>query len=239
MRGLGLLAAAALLLSGAAPADWDRERRLMVLTIENLAATARAPGVSSIDPRVLRAMREVPRHALVPEEVRSRAYQNIPLPIGYDQTISQPFIVALMTDLLDLEPGHKILEVGTGSGYQAAVLSRLVRQVNTIEIVEPLARRASRDLAALGYANVFVRAGDGYAGWPEEAPFDRIIVTAGADHVPQPLIDQLRPGGRMVIPVGRSWNSLDLTVVEKDRKGRIRKRSVLPVAFVPLTRSRT
>jgi protein-L-isoaspartate(D-aspartate) O-methyltransferase len=144
--------------------------------------------------------------------------------------------VALMTDLLEAEPHHAVLEVGTGSGYQAAVLSRLVRQVYTIEIVEPLAARATRDLAELGYSNVTVRAGDGYAGWPEHAPFDRIIVTAGADHVPRPLVEQLRPGGRVVIPVGRTPNSLDLTVIEKDAKGRIRKRSVLPVAFVPLTR---
>lgn len=234
---LGFLLMLALAASPAA-AERARERELMVLTIENLAATAGPASSRSIDPKVLRAMRQVPRHLLVPEEVRAHAYQNMPLPIGYEQTISQPYIVALMTDLLDVEADHVVLEVGTGSGYQAAVLSPLVRQVYTIEIVEPLASQASRRLAELGYANVTVRAGDGYAGWPEHAPFDRIIVTAGADHLPRPLIDQLRPGGRMVIPVGRSRNSLDLTVVEKDRSGRIKRRQILPVAFVPLTRSR-
>ncbi len=235
-----MLAALLSLALAAAPvaADRARERDLMVLTVENLAATAGPTGVRTLDRKVLRAMREVPRHLLVPEEVRARAYENVPLPIGYEQTISQPYIVALMTDLLDVEPGDKVLEVGTGSGYQAAVLSKLVGEVHTIEIVEPLAARAKRQLAELGYSNVTVRSGDGYAGWPEGAPFDRIIVTAGADHVPKPLIEQLRPGGRIVIPVGKSWNTLDLMVVEKDRRGRLKTRRVLPVAFVPLTRKR-
>jgi len=228
MLGLALLPAAS--------DDRARERRLMVLTIENLAASAGAAGIPMLDRKVLAAMARVPRHLLVPEEVRARAYENVPLPIGYEQTISQPYIVALMTDLLDVEPGHKVLEVGTGSGYQAAVLSGLVAEVYTIEIVEPLAERAKRQLAELGYRNVTVRAGDGYAGWPEHAPFDRIIVTAGADHVPQPLVNQLRPGGRIVIPVGKSRNQLDLTVIAKDRNGRLRTRRILPVAFVPLTR---
>ena len=227
-----LLLLGALLLAQAS--ERAGERNLMVLTVENLAATA-GP-VSRLDRKVLQAMRKVPRHLLVPEEVRAGAYQNIPLPIGYDQTISQPYIVALMTDLLDVEPQHVVLEVGTGSGYQAAILSQLVRQVHTIEIVEPLAERAAKQLAALGYGNVAVRSGDGYAGWPEHAPFDRIIVTAGATHVPQPLIDQLKTGGKMVIPVGRTSNSLDLTLVEKTKSGRLRTRKVLPVAFVPLTR---
>ncbi len=211
-----------------------RERDLMALTIDNLAATA-GP-TTRLDRKVMQAMRKVPRHRLVPQEVRARAYENIPLPIGYEQTISQPYIVALMTDLLDVEPEHKVLEVGTGSGYQAAVLGQLVREVYTIEIIHPLAARAAKDLRELGYRNVIVRAGDGYAGWPEHAPFDRIIVTAGANHVPQPLIDQLRVGGRMVIPVGRSPNQLDLTVIEKTKSGRLKKSRVLPVAFVPLTR---
>jgi len=235
MRRLLLLLLGLALLPAAA-ADRARERNLMVLTIENLAATAGPSDGRRLDRKVLAAMRQVPRHLLVPEAVRADAYQNVPLPIGYGQTISQPYIVALMTDLLEVEPGHKVLEVGTGSGYQAAVLSGLVAQVYTIEIVDPLAERARRQLAELGYRNVTVRSGDGYAGWPEEAPFDRIIVTAGADHVPQPLVDQLRPGGRMVIPVGRSSNQLDLTVIAKDKKGRLQKRRVLPVAFVPLTR---
>ena len=233
-RHLALMLAA-FMLTAAAP-ERQAERENMVLTIDNLAATAGAKGVERIDRKVLAAMRKVPRHLLVPEEVRPFAYQNRPLPIGWDQTISQPYIVALMTDLLDVEESHKVLEVGTGSGYQAAVLGELVREVYTIEIVEPLAARAKRQLAELGYRNVFVRAGDGYEGWPEAAPFDRIIVTAGATEVPKPLVQQLRPGGRMVIPVGRSHNSLDLTVIEKDRKGRLRTRRILPVAFVPLTR---
>jgi protein-L-isoaspartate(D-aspartate) O-methyltransferase len=227
-----LLLLGALLLPQAA--ERARDRELMVLTVENLAATGGPTG--SLDRKVLQAMRKVPRHMLVPEEVGSEAYQNVPLPIGYDQTISQPYIVALMTDLLDAKPEHVVLEVGTGSGYQAAVLSQLVEHVYTIEIVEPLAQRASRQLAALRYRNVTVRAGDGYAGWPEQAPFDGIMVTAGATHVPQPLIDQLKVGGRMVIPVGKAWNRLDLTLVEKKKDGRLRTRKVLPVAFVPLTR---
>jgi protein-L-isoaspartate(D-aspartate) O-methyltransferase len=211
-----------------------RDREVMVLTVVNLAATAGPK--SRLDRRVLQAMRDVPRHRLVPEEVRAEAYQNIPLPIGYDQTISQPYIVALMTDLLEVKPEHVVLEVGTGSGYQAAVLSRLVRQVYTIEIVEPLAARARAQLAELGYRNIHVRAGDGYAGWPEHAPFDRIIVTAGATHVPQPLINQLRTGGKMVIPVGKPPHRLQLTLVEKTASGRLKTQKVLPVAFVPLTR---
>jgi protein-L-isoaspartate(D-aspartate) O-methyltransferase len=227
-----LLLLGALLL--AQESERARDRELMVLTVENLAATA-GPR-PALDRKVLQAMRKVPRHRLVPEEVRPKAYQNIPLPIGYEQTISQPYIVALMTDLLEVKPEHVVLEVGTGSGYQAAVLSRLVRQVYTIEIIQPLAERARKQLAELGYPNIVVRAGDGYAGWPEHAPFDRIIVTAGASHVPQPLIDQLKTGGKMVIPVGKSWNELDLTLVEKTKSGRLKTRKVLPVAFVPLTR---
>ncbi len=229
----------ALLLAAAAPPAAERagERDLMVLTVKNLAATAGIRPARSLDARVLAAMREVPRHAFVPQELRRHAYENRPLPIGHEATISQPFIVALMTDLLEPEKHHRVLEVGTGSGYQAAILSRLVREVRTIEIVAPLAERAARDLAAMGYANVTVRVGDGYAGWPEAAPFDRIIVTAGAGHIPQPLVDQLAPGGRMVIPVGRNPDSLQLTVVTRDLKGRIRKRAVLPVNFVPLVRA--
>jgi protein-L-isoaspartate(D-aspartate) O-methyltransferase len=227
------------MLVSAAPApvaERSSDRELMVLTIENMAATA-GTSHNRIDRKVLNAMRQVPRHLLVPEEVRGEAYRNTPLPIGHDQTISQPYVVALMTDLLDARPGHKVLEVGTGSGYQAAVLAHLVGQVYTIEIVEPLARRAAEQLKTLGYDNVAVRAGDGYAGWPEQAPFDRIIVTAGADHVPQPLVDQLKPGGIMVIPVGNDTNELQLTVLTKDARGRVRKRSVLPVRFVPLVRA--
>ncbi|HEX8376009.1 MAG TPA: protein-L-isoaspartate(D-aspartate) O-methyltransferase [Geminicoccaceae bacterium] len=224
------------LLAAAAPAqDRAGERELMVLTVANMAETA-GTAARSLDPAVLRAMREVPRHLFVPEEARRFAYQNRPLPIGQGQTISQPYIVALMTHLLQARPEHRVLEVGTGSGYQAAILSRLVRRVHSIEIVEPLAARAKARLGELGYANVEVRGGDGYAGWPERAPFDRIIVTAGADHIPAPLLDQLRPGGRMVIPLGRDPDALELTLVDKDLKGKLRKRALLPVRFVPLTR---
>jgi len=233
VRRLGLLLLAPLLL---AAAERARERELMVLTVANMAETA-GPASRRLDPAVLRAMREVPRHLFVPAEARPLAYQNRPLPIGHGQTISQPYIVALMTHLLKPEPGHEVLEVGTGSGYQAAILSRLVRRVHTIEIVEPLAGRARSLLGELGYANVEVRHGDGYAGWPERAPFDRIIVTAGADHIPGPLLDQLRPGGRMVIPLGGGPDSLELTLVDKDASGRVRKRALLPVRFVPLTRA--
>lgn len=208
----------------------------MVLTVKNLAATAGVRPARQIDAKVTEVMRQVPRHLLVPEAVRAEAYDNTALPIGHGATISQPFIVALMTDVLDVRSTDRVLEVGTGSGYQAAILSRLAGRVYSIEIVAPLAERAARQLAELGYGNVTVRSGDGYAGWPEHAPFDRIIVTAGADHVPQPLIDQLRPGGRMVIPVGRNPDGLQLTLVTKNAQGRVRTRRLLPVSFVPLTR---
>jgi protein-L-isoaspartate(D-aspartate) O-methyltransferase len=231
-----LLLLAPLLAAAAVPAEERaRERELMVLTVANMAETA-GPAARRLDPAVLRAMREVPRHLFVPEGARRFAYQNRPLPIGHDQTISQPYIVALMTHLLEAGPEDRVLEVGTGSGYQAAILSRLVRQVHSIEIVGPLAATAAERLRDLGYANVEVRSGDGYAGWAERAPFDRIIVTAGADHIPKPLLDQLRPGGRMVIPMGRNPDRLELTLVDKDAGGRIRKRALLPVRFVPLTR---
>jgi protein-L-isoaspartate(D-aspartate) O-methyltransferase len=184
------------------------------------------------DPRVLAAMRSVPRHRFVPEELRAEAYDDTPLPIGEGQTISQPYIVGLMSQLLELRGGERVLEVGTGSGYQAAVLAELAREVYTIEIVEPLARAAAATLRELGYARVVVRAGDGYRGWPEAAPFDAIIVTAAPDHVPQPLVDQLKVGGRLVIPVGEY--SQELLQCVKTPEGLVR-RSVIPVRFVPLT----
>jgi protein-L-isoaspartate(D-aspartate) O-methyltransferase len=183
------------------------------------------------DPRVLEAMRRVPRHEFVPPEQRPHAYEDRPLPIGHRQTISQPFIVAIMSDVLDLDGDEKVLEVGTGSGYQAAVLGELAREVYSIEIVEPLAERAARDLLRLGYQNVHTRAGDGYRGWPEAAPFDAIIVTAAPDHVPEPLVEQLTVGGRMVIPVGR-W-AQDLLLIRKDEEG-VHQERLIGVRFVPM-----
>ena len=187
------------------------------------------------DPGVLAAMRAMPRHRLVPAEVRAHAYEDTPLPIGHGQTISQPYIVALMSELAQVRPGDRVLEVGTGSGYQASVLAEMGAVVFTIEIVEPLAERARGDLAGLGYTNIQVRAGDGYLGWPEEAPFDAIVVTAGASHVPQPLLDQLKIGGRMVIPVGETLDVLSLRQLTKRDAATLEARDVLPVRFVPLT----
>ena len=192
-----------------------------------------APGRDIRDSRVLRAMGTVPRHEFVPEAVRGWAYRDQPLPIGYGQTISQPYIVAFMTEQLKPKQTDRVLEIGTGSGYQAAVLSKLVAEVYTIEIVEPLAQRAEADLKRLGFGNVKVRAGDGYAGWPEAAPFDAIIVTCAPDHVPQPLVDQLKEGGKMVIPVGRSENQSLYLLTNKG--GKVERNAVLPVRFVPMT----
>lgn len=187
------------------------------------------------DTRVLQAMRRVPRHLFVPEEYRDLAYRNTPLYIGYDQTISQPYIVAHMSELLRLKPEHRVLEIGTGSGYQAAVLAELCDHVYTIEIVPELGRRAERLLKDLGYDRVHVRIGDGYEGWPEAAPFDRIIVTCAPENIPEPLLDQLAPGGRMVIPVGAQHRTQYLVEVRKDRKGSITRKEYYPVRFVPMT----
>ena len=177
-------------------------------------------------------MRDVPRHAYVPEPIRDRAYQDSPLPIGYEQTISQPYIVALMTELLEVTPGQKVLEIGTGSGYQAAVLAEVGAEVFTIEIICELAERAKADLIATGYDEIHVRCGDGYQGWPEEAPFERIIVTAAPPELPQALVDQLAPGGRLVVPVGEESQSLQ--VVTKDEDGEVHVEDTLPVRFVPM-----
>jgi protein-L-isoaspartate(D-aspartate) O-methyltransferase len=187
------------------------------------------------DAAVLLAMREVPRHLFVPVDQVRDAYEDTPLPIGHGQTISQPYIVALMTQLARPHAGDRALEVGTGCGYQAAVLSRLVQHVYTVEIVEDLARDASARLARLGYGNVTVRAGDGYAGWPEEAPFDIILVTAAPERVPQALVDQLKVGGRLVIPVG-GLLSQQLELLEKDAAGRLHTKVVAPVRFVPMVK---
>jgi protein-L-isoaspartate(D-aspartate) O-methyltransferase len=191
------------------------------------------PGRSITNARVLAVMEKVPRHELVPERFRGQAYADRPLPIGHDQTISQPYIVAFMTEQLDPQPTERVLEIGTGSGYQAAVLAELVKEVYTIEIIEPLARRAEADLKRLGYTNVFVRAGDGYKGWPEAAPFDAVIVTCAPENVPQPLVTQLRDGGRMIIPVGPAGNQ-ELVLLTK-RGDKLERRAVLPVRFVPMT----
>lgn len=186
------------------------------------------------DPRVLKAMGEVPRHELVPALYRDAAYGDHPLPIGHGQTISQPYIVAFMTEQLEAKPTDRVLEIGTGSGYQAAVLSRLVKEVYTIEIVKPLAERAAADLKRLGYGNVVVKAGDGYLGWPEHAPFDAIIVTCAPEDVPKPLVEQLKEGGRMIIPVGRANGDQELYLLEKEG-GKVKQKAVLPVRFVPMT----
>jgi protein-L-isoaspartate(D-aspartate) O-methyltransferase len=187
-------------------------------------------------PDVLRAMRTVPRHLFLPEALRSQAYQDHPLPIGYGQTISQPYIVALTTELLEPSRTHKVLEIGTGSGYQAAVLSMVVDRVYSMEIVPELARSSAALLRELGYRNVTVRLGDGYKGWPEEAPFDRVILTAAPPEIPRALIDQVKPGGRLVAPEGATPFEQNLVVIEKSRDGKLKKRSVLPVAFVPMVR---
>jgi protein-L-isoaspartate(D-aspartate) O-methyltransferase len=179
-------------------------------------------------------MGRVPRHLFVPEEQRGAAYQDRPLPIGYGQTISQPFIVALMTDLINVGPGDAVLEIGTGSGYQAAVLSPLAAKVYSIEIIPELGERAAARLAELRFDNVEVRVGDGYYGWPALAPFDGIVVTAAASHIPPPLVEQLAKGGRMVVPVGGPFATQFLMLVEKRRDGSITTRQLLPVAFVPL-----
>ncbi len=185
------------------------------------------------DQAVLDAMRRVPRHEFVPEDLRHAAYEDHPLPIGEGQTISQPYIVALMTEVLHLLPGERVLEIGTGSGYQAAVLAELTDQVYTIEILEDLGKRGEETLQRLGYSRVRVKIGDGYLGWEEHAPYDAIMVTCAPDHIPQPLVDQLVEGGRMVIPVGRGYRQ-ELYLVEK-KDGQIRQTDIIPVLFVPMT----
>ena len=232
MKRTGAILALLLLLTApSAPAD-DAERAARDAMVRTQIADR---GIR--DPDTLAAMRAVPRHRFVPPDLAASAYADQPLPIGYGQTISQPYIVAVMTETLRLKPGHKVLEIGAGSGYQAAVLARIVREVFTIEIVPELGNAARERLKTLGYRNVRVRVADGYDGWPEEAPFDAIVVTAAADHIPPPLIRQLRDGGRMVIPVGSPFFVQTLMLVEKDR-GKIRTTSLMPVRFVPFRRSR-
>ena len=216
--------------------EFEAQRRALIDEIALLAReTARDTGRPAFDPRVMAVLATVPRHRFVPAGEVRNAYRNRPLPIGHGQTISQPYIVALMTDLANVKPGDSVLEIGTGSGYQAAILAELARTVCTIEIVEPLAREAEARLRELGYARVRTRVGDGYHGWEDCGPFDAIVVTAAASHVPPPLVRQLKPGGRMIIPVGPPFLTQQLLLVEKHADGSVVTRQVLAVAFVPLT----
>ncbi len=234
-RLVAVLILCACAISTVAADDRADERRRMVETIE---AYARSPdsGVAggALDARVLEAMRAVPRHAFVPEGVSHLAYADRPLPIGLGQTISQPYIVALMTHLIDVKPGDRVLEIGTGSGYQAAVLARLAREVYSVEIVDDLGKRAAETLSRLGHANVVTRIGDGYQGWEAHAPYDGIVVTAAPDHVPVALVAQLKPGARLVIPVGAMRQQL--LVVAKAADGSTTTSTIIPVRFVPLVR---
>jgi protein-L-isoaspartate(D-aspartate) O-methyltransferase len=219
------------------PWETTDDRAAMLRDIEyEVTLTRHQIGKDALDQRVMDAMAKVPRERFVPESHRVLAFRDGPLPIGHGQTISQPYIVALMTDLLQARPDSTLLEVGAGSGYQAAVLAQLARQVYSIEIVEALAQAADERLARLGYDNVTIRHGDGYHGWPEHAPFDGIVVTAAAPHIPPPLIEQLKPGARLVIPVGPPGGVQMLKVVDKREDGSHDSRDVLMVAFVPLTR---
>jgi len=234
---LGLVAALA---TGEAQAQdpYARERAALLKEIEAMARdTGAETGRAVFSARVMAAMAKVPRHRFVPASYGALAYANRPLPIGHGQTISQPYIVALMTELLDAKAGDTVLEIGTGSGYQAAVLAELVQQVYSIEIIEPVGKNAAALLRQLGYKNIETKIGDGYIGWPERAPFDAIIVTAAAPHIPPALVAQLKPGGRMVIPVGADGEVQFLHVMVKQVDGSISTRRSLPVRFVPLTRS--
>jgi len=238
MRLLSLLYIVLLLVAGLAVAgdEYHTEREALIREIErDVLATGRHLGRERLDPRVLEALRSVPRHRFVAKDYLDDAYDNRPLPIGHGQTISQPYIVAIMTELLEPRPGQRMLELGTGSGYQAAVLSRLVERVYSMEIIPELGQQAAARLKRLGYDNVEVRVADGYHGWPEQGPFDGIIVTAAGDHVPPPLVEQLKPGGRMVIPVGSWYFTQQLLLIEKGADGTLETREILPVAFVPLT----
>jgi protein-L-isoaspartate(D-aspartate) O-methyltransferase len=247
MKHLGFLAwllMAAAVVGGIAPstgwtadeARFRAQRERLIGDIDaDVQATSERIGRKALAPLVMEAMRQVPRHEFVPEAQKPYAYENRPLPIGYGQTISQPYIVAIMTDLADAAPGKSALEVGTGSGYQAAILAACGAQVFTMEIIPELAQEAKGRLQRLGYQNVEVRSGDGYHGWPERAPFDLILVTAAGSHVPPPLVAQLKPKGKMVIPVGGPFMTQQLMLVEKTEDGKVTTRQLLPVAFVPLT----
>ena len=215
--------------------DYERQRARMVAEVEAMFGETRAEtGLAAMSPAVRTALGKVERHKLVPPGEASRAYRNHPLPIGSGQTISQPYIVALSADLLNPKPGDAVLEVGTGSGYQAAVLAEIVSSVYSIELIPSLGNEARKRLEELGYGNIEVKIGDGYAGWPEKAPFDGIVVTAAAPRVPQALVDQLKPGGRMVIPVGGEGDIQYLKLLTKRADGGVDEKRVLPVRFVPL-----
>ena len=212
-----------------------RNRQKMINDIKSeVAITRRMIGRDRLDSRVMDVMRKVPREQFVPPELKYAAFDNGPLPIGYQQTISQPYIVALMTDLLQLKEDHVVLEIGTGSGYQTAILSQLCQQVYTIEVISALSVEAQRRFEKLGYDNIEAKTGNGYLGWSEHAPYDGIIVTAAADHIPEAFIEQLKPGGRMVIPVGLPYRYQELVLVEKDADGNTEMKDILGVAFVPL-----
>jgi protein-L-isoaspartate(D-aspartate) O-methyltransferase len=222
-------------MSAAGAQDFDARRARLIEEVDAMYAATRAEtGLAAMSPAVRAALARVERHRFVPESQRAAAYRNHPLPIGAGQTISQPYIVALSTDLVQPRPGHTVLEIGTGSGYQAAVLAETVAQVYSIELIPSLGKEAAQRLRTLGYANVEVRIGDGYAGWPEKSPFDGIVVTAAAPRVPQALVEQLKPGGRLVIPVGSSHGVQELLVLTKRADGGVDERRVLPVRFVPL-----
>jgi protein-L-isoaspartate(D-aspartate) O-methyltransferase len=234
--GIALLTVISATSSARAAGDYDAARRALLAQIEqDVRDTSQYLNKRALDERVMQAMAKVPRHEFVPDDLRGLAYDNRPLPIGHGQTISQPYIVAVMTDLVEPKPGCRALEVGTGSGYQAAILGELCEKVYTIEIIEALGSGARSRLARLGYANVEVRIGDGYYGWEEHAPFDVIVVTAVASHIPPPLLKQLKAGGLMILPVGTRFTTQQLVLVRKDAAGRITTRQILPVAFVPLT----
>jgi len=219
--------------------DFSAERERLLSEIEAMYAETRGEtGLGAMSSPVRRAMGKVERHRLVSAAEASRAYRNHPLPIGNGQTISQPYIVALSTDLLNPRPQDVVLEVGTGSGYQAAVLAEIVSRVYSIELIESLGRSAQKRLEELGYGNIEIQIGDGYAGWPARAPFDGIVVTAAAPRVPQALVDQLKPGGRMVIPVGERWEVQHLLLVVRKPDGTVEQKNVLPVRFVPLVPGR-
>jgi protein-L-isoaspartate(D-aspartate) O-methyltransferase len=213
----------------------EQERQQMMEDIEaEVAYTRRMIGRDHLEARVMAAMRLVPRERFIPPDLRYAAFRNGPLPVGYGQTISQPYIVALMTDLLQTKSDHTVLEIGTGSGYQTAILSRLCKKVYTIEVIPQLSEAASLCLQELGYDNIELQVGNGYLGWPQHGPYDGIVVTAAADHIPAALIEQLKPGGRLVIPVGQPYGRQELMLVEKDEKGEIHTRDILGVVFVPM-----